>query len=131
MQNNTITVTGVDVGGVPTDQDFLRSKSLENRSVFTGPASTLANRDDLTLSRRYNVRNGNSQGVAEARAKFATDTSVPGVETTTSVEHLASVEVIVRIPVGMSDNAIEELVSRATIFMGSTEGLSLIKDLSI
>jgi len=85
---------------------FLQVRNESDKSIYIGPSSTLATRDDLTFQRTYPKRSGNSQGIAETYFKFAQNVSVPGIDATTSVEHLSSIEVRMRHPVGMSDAAI-------------------------
>jgi hypothetical protein len=125
MQDNQITITDVDINGTPTDLIYTRVREKENQSVYQGPDGSLSNRQEMALTRKYPIRQGNSQGVMEVRIRFAEDVSVAGVETSTTVEHLNSCEIILRVAVGTTDAEIVTLLSKMAIQATSTSGLLL------
>lgn len=127
MQEDTITLD-VDVlnNGTTVPRAYGRQKTLENISFFNGPEATLSTRDELMLQRKMNTRQGNSQGVYACKVRNAQNKAVPGVDTTTNVEHLIAIDTEFRIPVGVPEAEVLEFLMRhvAVLSSGVMEALA-------
>lgn len=104
MLDNTI-VLPVDVLGnaVLVNKTYLRDESVPNRSVYTGPGHTLSLRSLMNCYRTQPKKSGNFPGVAKGEIKITQDTSVPGVDTSTSIIAPRLASASTSFPVGTSD----------------------------
>jgi hypothetical protein len=101
MLDNTITLSVDPLNDTnPEDQIFGRQDEFQNRSVYTGPDHTLAERELMTFYRTAPKPSGNFKGVAKSAIKFSTDVSVEGKDSTTNVAANEIGEVSFSIPVG-------------------------------
>lgn len=101
MLDNSYTFA-VDVAnnGTTENQIFVRFEEYLNRSLYKGPDHTLVSRDVLGFYRTMPTKSGNFNGVAKSSFKLTTDTSVPGVDSTTSLTAPLIGEVNFSLPVG-------------------------------
>jgi hypothetical protein len=104
MIDNTITLS-VDVANDsnPADKVYTRFDEFANRSVYNGPDHDLSgNRDICTINRTTPNKNGNFRGTGKTSVKFTRDVEVDGVDTTTSLQVPAIIEVSTSFPIGMT-----------------------------
>lgn len=118
MLDNTITLA-VDVANndVLVNQEYRRHEESMNRSFYIGSSYSLANRDTITFNRTMPTRSGNDLGTGKTRAKFTQDTTVSGVDTSTSLTKPVIIEISESIPVGTDPAVLEEVCQRLIAFV--------------
>jgi len=111
MLDNTITLQ-VDVlhDAVLVPHPFTRFEQFLNRTVYVGPGSSDAYRNQMTLLRSTPTESGNFRGVKKTSLKFTKDVGVIGVDATTLNVAPIIGAVNFSIPVGAS--AAEVLIVR-------------------
>lgn len=102
-------ITTKNKAGVAVNYSFYRFAG--GRTVLIGPNHSDASKDLLTISQRDPVAQKNEQGYRRTDAEFSATTLI--TETTGVVKKIARVGVSSSLPVGMSDDEIDELFARA------------------
>lgn len=103
--------------GSTTDKTFTRFRYVgDNKSVYVSDAHTVAERDEIALTRKLPTRTGNFEGVAKSALKYTRDVDVEGVDTNTTEKSSGIIELSASLPVNMTSADITEMFMTACAF---------------
>lgn len=105
---------------------FEKDREQPDSNTFAGPDHTFSNKDIFTLSRVYPVAGGGTLGVARPSAKFTRTVAVG-----TDVYKDAILGTTGSLPVGMTDQAVEDLADDMSAWLASADGKTFLKSLRI